>query len=96
MCKTENIRVVPYTGAWHAIKYPGISWAPSIFLDRSESYISPTAQIAKSAIIDGKVIIGDNVRVLENAVIRGPLSSVPGQSWHNTLSEPTAISVPIA
>jgi len=74
MCKDgRTIRVVPYTGAWHAIKYPwNILDSVKYFLDRSESYVSPTAQIAKSAIIDGKVIIGDNVRVLENAVIRGP------------------------
>ena len=75
MCKEgKSIHVVPYSGAWHAIKYPwNILDGVRYFLDRSESCISPTAQISSRAVIDGKVIIGDNARVLENAVIRGPV-----------------------
>ena len=75
MCKEgKSIRVIPYLGAWHAIKYPwNILDGVRYFLDRTESYISPTAQISSRAVIEGKVVIGDNVRVLENAVIRGPV-----------------------
>ena len=42
------------------------------FLDQSKKYISPSAYISEKAVIEGKVVIGDNVRVMENAVIRGP------------------------
>jgi len=37
------------------------------FLDKARPYISPTAHIADSATIKGKVILSDNVRGLENA-----------------------------
>ncbi len=36
-------------------------------------YISKTAQIAKSATIEGNVHIGDGTKVMENAVIKGPV-----------------------
>ena len=75
MCKEgKPIHVVPYLGAWYAIKYPwNILDGVRYFLDRTEGYISPTAQISSRAVIDGKVVIGDNARILENAVIRGPV-----------------------
>ena len=75
MCKDgKQIKVVSYTDTWHAIKYPwNILDSARFFLDRRESYISPSAQISSRAVIEGKVIIGDNARVLENAVIRGPV-----------------------
>ena len=74
MCKDgKSIHVVPYSGAWHAIKYPwNILDSVKYFLDNSEGHISPTAQVSSRAVIEGKVIIGDNARVLENVVIRGP------------------------
>jgi len=75
MCKDgKSIHVVPYSGAWCAIKYPwNILDSVRYLLDHTEGYISPTAQISSRAVIDGKVIIGDNARVMENAVIRGPV-----------------------
>jgi bifunctional UDP-N-acetylglucosamine pyrophosphorylase/glucosamine-1-phosphate N-acetyltransferase len=75
MCKGgKPIHVVPYRGAWYAIKYPwNVLDGVRYFLDRTEGYISPTAQISSHAIIDGKVVIADNARVMENAVIRGPV-----------------------
>lgn len=39
------------------------------YLDKK---ISKTSKISKNAIIEGKVFIGDNVRIFENAVIKGP------------------------
>ncbi len=69
----RRIEVVPYTGFWAAIKYPWHIFAQvQRFLDRSQKHISPSAYISEKAVIEGKVVIGDNVRVLENAVIRGP------------------------
>ena len=75
ICKEgKPIHVVPYAGAWYAIKYPwNILDGVRYFLDRTEGYISPTAQISSHAVIEGKVVIGENARVQENAVIRGPV-----------------------
>lgn len=80
MCQdARSLRVVPYSGAWHAVKYPWhILDGVRYFLDRAEGFIAPTAQISPHAVIDGKVVIGDNVRILENAVIRGPVYIGPG------------------
>ena len=37
-----------------------------------ESKKAKTAKVAKSAVIEGKVFIGENVKIFENAVIKGP------------------------
>jgi bifunctional UDP-N-acetylglucosamine pyrophosphorylase/glucosamine-1-phosphate N-acetyltransferase len=69
----DRVKVVNYNGTWSAIKYPWhILSLVQHFLVQAEGYISPTAEISERAIIDGKVIIEDGVRVFENAVIRGP------------------------
>ena len=68
------IKVIPYTDFWATIKYPWhIFKVMEHFLDIAKPYISPTAHISKKATIEGKVILGDNVKVLENAVVRGPV-----------------------
>ncbi|MFC2013595.1 sugar phosphate nucleotidyltransferase [Chloroflexota bacterium] len=68
-----TIKVVPYNGSWTPIKYPWhIFHVVRQLLDQSPKYISPSAHISEKAVIEGKVIIEDNVRVFENAVIRGP------------------------
>jgi len=74
MIKDENaIKVIPHSGFWAAIKYPWhIFPVVRQFLDQSQESISPSAHISEKAVIEGKVIIDDNVRVFENAVIRGP------------------------
>ncbi|MBN2098557.1 MAG: NTP transferase domain-containing protein [Dehalococcoidia bacterium] len=69
----HKIRIVPYSGFWKAIKYPWhIFGVVRYFLDGSRPSISPSAQISPKAIVEGNVIIEDKVKVLENAVIRGP------------------------
>ncbi len=71
---THRIRAVPYAGSWSPIKYPWhIFNVVQYFLDRSSASISPSAHVSERAVIEGKVIIDDNVRVFENAVIRGPV-----------------------
>lgn len=70
----HTIKVIPYDDFWAPIKYPWhIFNVMEYFLNSTESYISPTARISDSAIIEGKAIISANVRILENAVIRGPV-----------------------
>lgn len=69
----EKIKVVTYSGPWTAIKYPWqVLDAVRYFLDEELPRISSTASISPSATVDGRVTIAENVRVLENAVIRGP------------------------
>ncbi len=70
----RRIMVVPYAGFWKAIKYPWhIFGVARHFLDRCQPRISPTAQVSPRAVVEGRVVIEDGVRVLENAVIRGPV-----------------------
>jgi len=69
-----KIKVVPYSDFWAPIKYPWhILEVVNYLLDTCQPRISPSASISRKATIEGKVIISDNVRVLENAVIRGPV-----------------------
>ena len=69
----HKIKVIPYQDFWAPIKYPWhIFDVVKYMLDASQPNISPSASISAKATIEGKVVIGEGVRVLENAVIRGP------------------------
>ena len=69
----HKIKVIPYHDFWAPIKYPWhIFDVVKYMLDVSRTDISPSASISSKATIEGKVVIGEGVRVLENAVIRGP------------------------
>ncbi len=77
----SRIRVVPYTDFWAPIKYPWhIFDAVRHFLDIAQPHISSSASISKNVVIEGKVILEDNVRVLENAVIKGPVYIGPNST----------------
>lgn len=68
-----EIKFIKYEGVWIPLKYPWqILDILSHFLSNIEQKISPGAKVAKTAIMDGPVIIEDGVKVLEGAVIRGP------------------------
>lgn len=69
-----DFRAVGYSGPWQALKYPWhILTFKDYFLSVSEGPdIHPTARIHETAIIEGKVMIGEGTRVFEHAVIRGP------------------------
>jgi len=70
----HKIKVIPYGDFWAPIKYPWhIFKVMEYFLDNAQPYIAPSARISEKAHIEGKAILGDNVKVLENAVIRGPV-----------------------
>ena len=70
----QTVKVVRYTGSWTPIKYPWhIFSVVKQFLDNSPRYIAPSAQVSESAVVDGQVVLDENVRVFENAVIRGPV-----------------------
>jgi len=72
--KGHKVKVVPYDDFWAPIKYPWhIFKVMEYFLDNAQHYIASSAHISAKANIEGKVILSDNVKVLENAVIRGPV-----------------------
>lgn len=71
----HNVRVVMADRETPSLKYPWDLFGVSkMLMDAflTESEISPTAKISKSAIIEGNVHIGDNTKIHENAVIKGP------------------------
>jgi UDP-N-acetylglucosamine diphosphorylase/glucosamine-1-phosphate N-acetyltransferase len=75
----HKIKVIPYNDLWTPVKYPWhIFDVVKYMLDMNRPKISRSASISAKATIEGKVIIGDGVRVLENAVIRGPAYIGPG------------------
>lgn len=66
-------KAVLYTGKWLAIKYPWhILDVMDYFSGHITRHFAPTARISESSVIDGDVIIEENVRVFEGAIIRGP------------------------
>jgi NDP-sugar pyrophosphorylase family protein len=70
----HKIKVIPYNDFWAPIKYPWhIFKVMEYFLDNAQPYVALSARVSKKANIEGKVILSDNVKILENAVIRGPV-----------------------
>jgi bifunctional UDP-N-acetylglucosamine pyrophosphorylase/glucosamine-1-phosphate N-acetyltransferase len=71
--KGHKIKVVPYNDFWAPIKYPWhIFKVMEYYLDNAQPYIASSAHVSDKATIEGRVIMSDNVKILENAVIRGP------------------------
>ena len=68
-----DVKFTKYEGVWIPLKYP---WQILDILEHLlgdiEQQISLGAKLAKTAIVDGPVIIEDGVRVFEGAVIKGP------------------------
>lgn len=71
--QNKKIRFLHYKGYWGHLKFP---WecleVSSYFLGKLKRRIDKRAIIDKSASIIGNVVIGPNVRVLENVKIVGP------------------------
>ncbi len=71
--KTEKFIAIKHTGTWQALKYPWhVLKAGELFLTGLKRQISPKAQIAKTAVIEGDVVIEAGVRIFDFAVVRGP------------------------
>jgi len=70
----HEVRVVIRGGPAVSIKYPwDLFGAARLLMDEHlEDYRSPTAQISPLAHIEGKVYIGEHVKIYEYAVIKGP------------------------
>lgn len=78
----EKVRAVPYEGFWGAVKYPWhLFRVMEQFLGRLKGEVSPSAQVSKWAVLDeskGGIVLEDEVKVLEHAIIRGPCYIGPG------------------
>lgn len=70
----KNYHAVSYNGPWQPVKYPWhILKVLEMLLDEIPGQaVHSTAQIHPSAEIVGNVIIDEGVKVMSNAVIRGP------------------------
>lgn len=67
-----KIKALSYEGYWQAIKYPWHIQEVFRHLFGNSSKISDSAQVSDKAIIEGPVVIDDDVRVLDGAFIKGP------------------------
>jgi len=72
--KDTVYRVVPYRGAWHALKYPWhVLDVMDYYLSKIQGqHVAESAFIAKTATIVGDVYIGERVKVFPGASIVGP------------------------
>jgi len=71
---THQIIAVPYEKPWQAVKYPWhiLEVMQMLWKEISAQKISPDAEIAKTAVINGRVIIESGAKILDHAVIQGP------------------------
>ena len=68
-----KIMALKYAGFWQSIKYPwDIIKLMNHVLINQEPKKDISASVAKTAIINGHVVIGPNVKILDYAVIQGP------------------------
>lgn len=68
-----RMKAIEFDGYWQPIKYPWhVFKVMDYFFDNMKEYVSDNAQIAKSSVINGKVVIEDGVKIFDNAVINGP------------------------
>jgi bifunctional UDP-N-acetylglucosamine pyrophosphorylase/glucosamine-1-phosphate N-acetyltransferase len=67
-------RAAPYMGIWQAVKYPWhlLQVLPILLQSITKTKIHKSAQIHKSAVIDGPVTIEEGVKVLPHATVKGP------------------------
>jgi bifunctional UDP-N-acetylglucosamine pyrophosphorylase/glucosamine-1-phosphate N-acetyltransferase len=69
----KKLQAILYEEDTFTLKYPWHLFPIwHYLLDTIPTYIHPSAQIASSAVIDGKVIIEEGARILDYAVIKGP------------------------
>lgn len=78
MKQGSSFYAVPYDGMWQPVKYPWhlLSVWQALFATLTKGMkkprISKKAQVAKTAVVRGMVIIEDGVKVFDHAVIQGP------------------------
>lgn len=69
-----NFEAVPYEGFWQALKFPWhVLDLMNAQLKHLKKSIHPSVQIAPTATINGEVVLEEGVKVMDNAVIQGPV-----------------------
>lgn len=73
LSQTSNVFLYKYKNDWLILKYPWqVLDVSNFFLKQIKRNISSSAVIDKTATISGKVVIEDNVRIMESVKIVGP------------------------
>ncbi len=74
--QSHTYKAVPYDGIWQAVKFPWhmLHLLPLLLKNIEGQTIHPSAKIHPSAVIDGPVVIEEDVRILPNACIVGPVT----------------------
>lgn len=73
LMKERTFQAVPYNGFWQALKFPQhVLNLNNFFLSKLEKSITEDAQISKTAVINGEVVIESGVKIFDHAVIQGP------------------------
>ena len=74
LCKSHAYEAVPYGGLWHPVKYPWhlLDLLNEIVPPNATPVIPKSCTIHKTAVIEGAVILGENVRVMAHATVVGP------------------------
>lgn len=73
--KSHTYAAVPYDSTWQAVKYPWhlLHLLPILLEELDGQSIHLSAHIHQTAVIEGPVMICENVRILPNACIVGPV-----------------------
>lgn len=73
LMKERSFEAVPYKGHWQPIKFPWhVLDLMKAALGKAERKIAKSAEIAKTAVINGPVVIEEGVKIFDHAVIQGP------------------------
>lgn len=72
--KGMRLKAVRYSGFWSSIKYPWHIYdiAAYFMAQVKKPQISRKAAIAKSAVVEGPVMVEDDVKIMGGAVVKGP------------------------
>jgi UDP-N-acetylglucosamine diphosphorylase / glucose-1-phosphate thymidylyltransferase / UDP-N-acetylgalactosamine diphosphorylase / glucosamine-1-phosphate N-acetyltransferase / galactosamine-1-phosphate N-acetyltransferase len=74
LLQTHVYEAVPYAGLWQPVKYPWhlLALAEALLPSGGKPVIHKTARIHRSAVVEGPVVIGPNVKVFAHASVMGP------------------------
>lgn len=74
LMKETVYRVVPYRGAWHALKYPWhVLDVMDYYLSKIQGqHVAESAFVAKTATLVGDVYIGERAKIFPGAAVVGP------------------------
>ncbi len=74
LMKKQVFEAVIYEKFWQPVKFPWhvLDLMP-FFLDKMQAFIHPSAEIASTAILKGKIYIEEGVKIFDHAIIQGPV-----------------------